>query len=938
MAIRRQMNWLGNMRVDVPHMRLVESAVAADFQSLSGVFMAGSQALIGSGVVILDTGMVGQPSNTLVLRMANASLLHGAATEPGGIFTVPATQPDDTLNAANAAVVGSFAPNVTNYIAIDLIRTADPTTQDTVTFRSSSTKLEFPQVIPLGRVLNYTINISTSNFGATPTLAPVAKVLTDVNNNIVSIEDCRQMFFRLGSGGTTPNPLAQYAWANRNETASATLFGGGDKDITSQHAFNRAVQQRLWELGSGEHWYSPADDRSVKLVYTVPSPWVWTGTNLTWTGLYFLFGNSTAQTNVVANQAVADFTTVQPSGVVGLTNLADGDVIYVDLNRTVDAASISPHRAPRTWLFANPPALPGTRHILAWRTGAQVFAGEANNDVTVTVPLPIATNLILGAVFLNFSSATPLTPEVVVCDGTKSAVANGLDRRSAGVLSIGTATATSLVFARAGVTSQFDGQVLGAQGALFTQSVVNGIGVEATGNGTGYGVLGHSTGVGVPAVYGAGHVGGAGGPGVRGVGGGTASHGVEGNGAGTGAGGYFLSGVTSGTYGVFASAQTGAGDGIGVYGIGRGAGHGVSGLGGASGYGVYGALNAAGTYAVYGDGTGAAINGTGVAGIGKGSGHGVRGTGGANGTGYGVAGFGGTGSGGGDGTYGVYALGGDGFNAGHGVYGKGGTGTNNAGGTAVGGRFEGGLTADGRSIGVWASGNAGAAAGIGVYAAGTGAGFAHGVECVGSGTGYGLHGTGGSTGYGVYGQGGSLGGVGVRGLGTLTSVGGEFEAGATGANLSLVARAGDPSGGGLVNGTIWHDGSRFNARLNGAIFTLGVTGTALPAITWQTPTVSGTNWTVVSGKTVSYYKDGNGNIHLKGEIQATATPSATICTLLAGYRPLAGITTAFIIPETTGPFNFAVLYINAGVVSLAAGAPTSGQRFSLDGVCFPAEG
>ena len=127
MAIKRQFNFLGNQRVDVPHLRLIESAVAADFQSLSGVFMAGSQALIGSGVVLLDTGMVGQPSNTLVLRMANASLLHGAATEPGGIFTVPATQPDDTLNAANAAVVGSFAPNVTNYIAIDLVRTADPT-------------------------------------------------------------------------------------------------------------------------------------------------------------------------------------------------------------------------------------------------------------------------------------------------------------------------------------------------------------------------------------------------------------------------------------------------------------------------------------------------------------------------------------------------------------------------------------------------------------------------------------------------------------------------------------------------------------------------------------------------------------------------------------------------------------------------------------------
>lgn len=622
MAIKRQVNFLGTMRVDVPHLRLMESAVAADFQALSGTFMSGNTALVAAGVHILDTGMVGQPSSTLVLRMANAALLHGTATEPGAIFTVPSNQPDDVLSTANAAVVGSFTPGVTNYIALDLIRTADATTQDTVIFRSVATKLEFPQVAPLGRVLNYTINISTSNFGATPTLCPVAKVITDANNNIVSITDCRQMFFRLGSGGTSPDPLAQYAWANRNETTSTSLFTGGDKDIASQFSFNGAVLQRLWELGGGEHWYSPADDRSVKLVYTTASPWGWDGTDITWTGLKFTFGNSTAETNTVTDQPAAGGAVLQPSGYPNLTTMLDGDVIYVDLDRTTNA-TITAHRAHRSWLFANPPALPGTRHILAWRVGAQVFAGTEGNDVTVTVPLPIATNVINGGVILNYASSTPATPHVPVINASGYAVATGLDRSDPGALSIGVSIATSLTFAKAGVTSTFMGAVAGQQGASFTQSVVDSHGGTFSGNGTGSGVYGTGGATGLAGVYGA---------------------------CGTG-----------GSYGVEGDGTTATTNGGGVYGVGKGTGHGVYGAGGSSvnSYGVYGTIGAgSGAFAIYGNGSTATTNGTGVRGLGKGTGHGVSGTGGSDPAAYGVYGQGNAAAGSGAGVYGIGGAGG----------------------------------------------------------------------------------------------------------------------------------------------------------------------------------------------------------------------------------------------------------------------------------------
>jgi len=804
MAIKRQSNFLGNQRVDVPHLRLMESAVAADFQALSGTFMSGSSALVAVGALVLDTGMVGQPANTLVLRMANAVLLHGTATEPGAIFTAPASQADDTLNSANAAVVGSFTPGVTNYISIDLVRTADTTTQDTVVFRSSSTGNEFPQVAPLGRVLNYTINISTSNFGVAPTLCPVAKVVTDASNNIVSIEDCRQMFFRLGSGGTTPDSLATYAWGVRDEALSTSLFTGGDKDFTSQYAFNRAIQHRMWELGGGEHWYSPATDRTVKQVWdnTMPSPapgattnfW-WDGTDLTWNGIFYVFGESTATSNIVAPALAAT---------PGLTDLIDGDVIYVDLDRTTDGATIQPVKATRAWLLANQSALPGTRHILAWRYGTKVYVGDDNLDVTAasSVVIPAASTVALGGVVLNHASYVPANPKVAVVNASDWAVVDGVDRLIAGILSIGTAAANALSFAQVGVTSTFFGDIEVDEGVNCTQTILNGDAGYFVGNGTGDGVggWGGSTdgSVGLKGQTLA-----ANGDGVYGIGKGT-GYGVYGSTAAAGA--------TLGV-GVYGDGTTAATNGTGVEGVGLGTGSGVHGLGGATGHGVYGegADNAssygvrgvAGTtgvtlgIGVYGDGTTAATNGTGVKGVGLGTGSGVHGLGGA--TGHGVYGDGGTGTG--HGVHGVAPISGGAALA-YAVWGDGTTATTN--GTGVYGAAKGtghGVIGAGASnaasYGVF--GSIGANGDKAVYGDGTGA----------TTNGTGVYGIGKGTGNGVCGE--HTTGTGVRGIASTGVAVGGSASGVGGTGGSFAAIGLDGTGIGASSSTGWGAAFQGNA-------------------------------------------------------------------------------------------------------------------------------
>jgi hypothetical protein len=618
MAITRQGNWLGSMRVDVPHLRLLESSVAGDFQALVGTAMTGTRALVAWGMVLLDSGMVGQLATNLYLRAANAVLMHGTATEAGAIFTVASATPDDILNSTNSNVVGSFAPSATNYVSVDLTRVVDSTTADAVVFRDAGTKAEFTQTVPLGRVLQYRIYISTSDFTSSPTRCPIAKVVTDAGNLITSIVDCRQMYWRLGTGGVSPLATAKFTWGSRVD--AATGFTSGDKDIVSQYDFNRAITTRLWELGGGERWFSPADDRSVKLtqdpanVFIANSDnWYWDGTNLLWQGLRFIFGNSTATYNTVNAQTVAS---------PGLTNLADGECIYVDVNRATNATTITPVKTTIAALLANQPTIPGSRYVIAWRVGipqgwasSKVYVATKSLPVDAAVGIGNATVVTDGLVKIAsapFAAGDPVCP---VVDSIGRVVANGITRDTAGTLVIGTDSAkvTAISIGLNATVTSLTGQL------AVTGGVVNGNGITSLGNGSGAGVAG---------------TGGTSGIGVIGQGQG-AAEGVKGTG-----------GITAGAPGV--TGTGGLGGGLGVIGLGLGAysggrftggspgGNGVEANGTGTGSGLVATIGTTGLAAVWADGTTATTNGTGVHGIGKGTGNAVEGV--TAGSGAGVLG------------------------------------------------------------------------------------------------------------------------------------------------------------------------------------------------------------------------------------------------------------------------------------------------------------
>lgn len=593
MSIIRQQNWLGQQRIDVPHLRALESSIAADFDILAGQMLAGQQPLVIKGLNLVTSGAIGNPATSLVLDVAGALILHPTASEPGTIFAVLDSHPAELLNSTNSIVDGNFTPNTTNYIGLDLRREADDETADLVAFLDANTLTESTKTVPLARTLKYRIIISTNDFSILQNVLPIAKVITNSNNNVTAIEDARNMLFRLGQGGSVPNSTSSFAWGSRLENTSGNVFAGGDKELGSFKDFADAVMTRLWELGGGEYWYRPNSDREVKLLFgqpTLPSNsdnFAWTlGTELLeWSGLAISFANSTAVYNTITS---------------GSATLTDGQCLYVDVDRATNGATIVAMVGDLATLGS--PTIPGSRHVIAWRNGGDVFVKDKAFEIGRTIP--VASTTVLGTVKLAYAAGTPTAPVVAPLDAN------------------GTITAT-------------------ATGG-------NANGMVGTGNGTGtglYGTGGSSDGVG-----------------VWGWGGGSSGIGIRGNGSASGPGAYFDAGDNAPTVLVLPSGYSGsysasadpsslvvAAKGTvpnlsdsntnqrhGIVALGNAAGAGVRAVGGATGAGVVGIGGSTSGAGV--TGTASAGNSVGVQGTGNGTGAGVRGIGSAGAGSAGVRG------------------------------------------------------------------------------------------------------------------------------------------------------------------------------------------------------------------------------------------------------------------------------------------------------------
>lgn len=266
MAVRRTQNWINQQRVDVPHLRSVESAVRNDFDELIGSFFIGQdKSYIIRGFELNTVGAVGSSANSLQMIVDGASLFHGASSESGTFFQVPEGTSNEVLSSAvNTRVDGSFTPNALNYIGLEYTRQIDNSTQAQIFSWDATNKTEFPKTAPLAQTFDYKIVITSSIWASN--VIPISVVETDSSNNVTSIQDRRPLLFRLGTAGTTtPNPFNTYGWDNHSEgreenfwesSSSVSPFRGGDKQILHFKEWADAIMSSLLEIKGTPYWYS----------------------------------------------------------------------------------------------------------------------------------------------------------------------------------------------------------------------------------------------------------------------------------------------------------------------------------------------------------------------------------------------------------------------------------------------------------------------------------------------------------------------------------------------------------------------------------------------------------------------------------------------------------------------------------------------------------
>lgn len=459
MAVQRQLNIKGSWRVDVPHLRALESAVANDFDVLAGKILGGKQPYIVRGFAIVNAA-VGLPATNLILSTAGGVVLHYGASVSGSILGVSDDRPDELLNVSNSRVVGGFTNSQTNYIGLDFIRRADTSTNDLVQFLDASTEQETPKTVPLSRTLDYRIVVSTTPFSSALNVCPVAIVVLDANGNVSSWKDARSMYFRLAAGGDSPNPLGLYAWPQGRSPESVTLFTGGDKAITHEREWKAAVMQRLWELSGGEYWYSDTSDRNIKFVRkpvsVLTDNFTFDGTTLKWEAISIVLTNSTATVNNITNNT--------STGVA----LGAGQCVYVDIDRYNDGATLT-MQGPVAISSLGIPTRVGSRYVVAWRpTGSSVaYARGQDTEIGRAINIQLATTSVTGIVRTSASDQISGNPVAVVIDASNLGRAQGISSISTAA---GLTFQDTLVAGSALVDFTFNSTTTRTAGTLFSVS------------------------------------------------------------------------------------------------------------------------------------------------------------------------------------------------------------------------------------------------------------------------------------------------------------------------------------------------------------------------------------------------------------------------------------------------------------------------------------
>jgi hypothetical protein len=260
MAVLQRVALYPNERFDTPDARALESFSLNDWRYfISGVMSDSSVILTGFDIVNYST-MFTVPG--FQLKVDNVVFFHPeSTTQAAGFYVFAGTEPDETV---------TLSPSSTNFVELDL--DVESGTNDVRAFwdqgANGNEGGEYTDSVET--VIDLKTAITSNVSGFTSGKIPLYKVVTNASNVATSVTDCRPLFFRLGTGGSTPDPTADFTFPSlpdaaherletpitaTSATASNQPWQGGDKNLTSLKDWMDVVMTSIKEIKGVPYWY-----------------------------------------------------------------------------------------------------------------------------------------------------------------------------------------------------------------------------------------------------------------------------------------------------------------------------------------------------------------------------------------------------------------------------------------------------------------------------------------------------------------------------------------------------------------------------------------------------------------------------------------------------------------------------------------------------------
>lgn len=339
-------------RLDLPDLQSIDSFVAGDFKYLLQSLIGTDKPLILAGFDILNPELsIGTQS--ISIKVFDSTVFY--PTSNSGSFFVGLPEGNE-LSQALVPELRTGAPGIPTVNYVYLTFTTTETTKDTRAFwdpdKDGGQGGEFTQDVNTESVLSVDVNVSISGFP--DGVIPIAKI--SVEDNIKSIQDCRDLMFRLGSGGTEPDAFNRYNFRaepqngfEREEPSTVMAvatdpnpFFGADKNFRTLKEWMDVVMTKFAELSGTTFWYQEAVNLNLTDIFndalasSIKSKGQWnhdavTAGQISWTEDLFLKNVRDPRDIIVRNDS---------------KTLTNEEVLFIDLSR---GSSFNTLSEPVTW-------------------------------------------------------------------------------------------------------------------------------------------------------------------------------------------------------------------------------------------------------------------------------------------------------------------------------------------------------------------------------------------------------------------------------------------------------------------------------------------------------------------------------------------------------------------------------------------------------------